>query len=73
MNVDSSTSPENFKVYCDGNRLINKDGSLHAITNDNWSGISVKESIGITKDNLYSSSPFQTIINGTDVSSVNDV
>ncbi len=73
MNVDSSTSPENFKVYCDGNRLINKDGTLHAITNDNWSGVSVKESIGITKDDLYSSAPFQTVINGTDVSSVNDV
>ncbi|WP_298481764.1 carbohydrate-binding protein [uncultured Ruminococcus sp.] len=73
MNVDSSTSPENFKVYCDGNRLINKDGSLHDITNDNWSGVSVKTSIGITKDDLYSSTPFQTIINGTDVSSVNDV
>ncbi|MGN0631717.1 MAG: carbohydrate-binding protein, partial [Ruminococcus sp.] len=73
MYVDSGTSPENFKVYCDGNRLINKDGTLHAITNDNWSGVSVKESIGITKDDLYSSTPFQTIINGTDVSSVNDV
>lgn len=73
MNVDSSTSPTNFKVYCDGNRLINKDGSLNEITNDNWSGVSVKTSIGITKDNLYSSTPFQTILNGTDVSSVNDV
>lgn len=73
MYVDSSTSPENFKVYCDGNRLINKDGSLHAITNDNWSGVSVKESIGITKDDLYSATHFQTIVNGTDVSSVNDV
>ncbi|MDO5149391.1 MAG: carbohydrate-binding protein [Oscillospiraceae bacterium] len=73
MNVDSSTSPENFKVYCDGNRLINKDGSFHSITNDNWSGVSVKSSIGITKDDLYSATPFQTIINGNDVSSVNDV
>lgn len=72
MYVDSGTSPENFKVYCDGNRLINKDGSLHAITNDNWSGVSVKESIGITKDDLYSATHFQTIVNGTDVSSVND-
>lgn len=73
MNVDSSTSPENFKVYCNGNRLINKDGSFHSITNDNWSGVSVKESIGITKGDLYSATPFQTIVNGTDVSSVNDV
>ncbi len=72
MSVDSSTSPKNFKVYCDGNRLINKDGSLNEITNDNWSGVSVKESIGITKYDLYSSTPFQTIINGVDVSSVND-
>lgn len=70
MSVDSSTKPENFKVYCDGNRLINKDGSLHAITNDNWSGVSVKTSIGITKDDLYSASPFQTIVNGENVSSV---
>lgn len=72
MYVDSGTSPENFKVYCDGNRLINRDGSLNDITNDNWSGVTVKNSIGITKDDLYSSSPFQTIINGADVSSVND-
>lgn len=70
MSVDSSTKPENFKVYCDGNQLINKDGSLHAITNDNWSGVSVKTSIGITKDDLYSASPFQTIVNGENVSSV---
>ena len=72
INVDSSTSPENFKVYCNGNRLINKDGSLHDITYDNWSGVSVKESIGITKDNLYSATPFQNIVNNTDVSSVNN-
>lgn len=70
MSVDSSTSPQNFKVYCDGNQLINKDGSLHAITYDNWSGVSVKESIGITKDDLYSASPFQTVVNGENVSSV---
>lgn len=70
MYVDSGTKPQNFKVYCTGNQLINKDGSLHAITNDNWAGVSVKESIGITKDNLYSAEPFQTIVNGENVSSV---
>ncbi len=70
ISVDSSTSPQNFKVYCDGNQLINNDGSLHAITNDNWSGVSVKASIGITKDDLYSAVPFQTIVNGENVSSV---
>lgn len=70
MNVDSSTSPQNFKVYCAGNRLINKDGSLHAITYDNWSGVSVKESIGITKDNLYSAVPFAINSGGENLSSV---
>lgn len=69
MYVDSTTSPQNFKVYCAGNQLINKDGSLHSITFDNWAGVTVKESIGITKDNLYSASPFQTVINGENVSS----
>ena len=68
MYVDSSTSPQNFKVYCTGNRMINKDGTFNSITNDNWSGVTVKESIGITKDDLYSASPFQTIVNGENVS-----
>ncbi|MBO5163503.1 MAG: carbohydrate-binding protein [Ruminococcus sp.] len=70
MYVDSSTSPENFKVYCAGNRLINKDGTLHAITNDNWSGVSVKASIGITKDDLYSAVPFAISSGGENLSSV---
>ncbi|MDE7226357.1 MAG: carbohydrate-binding protein, partial [Ruminococcus sp.] len=70
INVDSGTSPQNFKMYCDGNRLINKDGSLHAITQDNWSGVDVKTSIGITKAVLYSASPFGIDINGENVSSV---
>ncbi len=68
MYVDSGTSPQNFKVYCAGNRLINKDGSFHAITNDNWAGVTVKESIGITKNDLYSASPFATMLNGENVS-----
>ena len=68
MYVDSGTSPHNFKVYCAGNRLINKDGSFHAVTNDNWSGVTVKESIGITKNDLYSASPFATELNGENVS-----
>ncbi|MDE6776102.1 MAG: thrombospondin type 3 repeat-containing protein, partial [Ruminococcus sp.] len=70
INVDSGTSPQNFKIYCDGNQLINKDGLLHAITQDNWAGVDVKESIGITKDDLYSASPFGIDINGENVSSV---
>ncbi|MCM1227020.1 MAG: carbohydrate-binding protein [Clostridium sp.] len=70
MYVDSGTKPENFKVYCDGNQLINKDGSLHDITNDNWSGVTVKTSIGITKDDLYSAEPFSINSGGENISSV---
>lgn len=70
MYVDSTTSPQNFKVYCSGNRMINKDGSLNQITFDNWSGVTVKDSIGITKDNLYSAQPFPIMQDGENVSSV---
>jgi hypothetical protein len=72
MYVDSTTKPENFKVYCSGNRLINKDGSLHSITNDNWSGVTVKDGIGITKNNLYSGTSFPININGENVSTANN-
>ena len=72
MYVDSTTSPQNFKVYCAGNRLINKDGSFHAITNDNWSGVTVKDSIGITRNDLYSASPFATMLDGENVSTVSN-
>ncbi|MBR6108050.1 MAG: dockerin type I repeat-containing protein [Oscillospiraceae bacterium] len=68
MYVDSTTSPQNFKVYCAGNRMINKDGSFHSITNDNWAGVTVKESIGISKNDLYSASPFPTVLDGENVS-----
>lgn len=73
MYVDSTTSPQNFKVYCSGNRLINKDGSVHSITYDNWAGVTLKDSIGITKDNLYSASPFPINVNGENLSSVTGV
>ena len=68
MNVDSTTKPENFKIYCSGNRLINKDGSANGITYNNWDGITVKSGIGITKDNLYSASPFQIDNSGENLS-----
>ena len=68
MYVDSTTSPQNFKVYCAGNRLINKDGSLNGITYNNWDGVTVKDGIGITKDNLKTSAPFAIDNNGENVS-----
>lgn len=68
MNVDSTTKPQNFKVFCQGNRMIMQDGSFHAVTGDNWAGVTVKESIGITKNDLYSGSAFATEVNGENVS-----
>ena len=68
MNVDSTTKPENFKVYCSGNQLINKDGSLNGITFNNWDGVTVKDGIGITKNDLYSASPFSINSDGENVS-----
>ena len=65
VNVDSTTKPENFRIYCSGNRMINKDGSINGITYDNWNGITVKNGIGITKDNLRTSAPF-TISDGSE-------
>ena len=68
MYVDSGTKPENFKVFCAGNQMIMQDGSLNSITNDNWAGVTLKDGLGITKDNLYSASAFQTTVNGENVS-----
>ena len=68
VNVDSTTKPENFKIYCAGNRMINKDGSINGITWDNWSGIKVKDGIGITVNNLKSSSAFPINVDGENVS-----
>lgn len=69
--VDSTTKPQNFKIYIGGNRILNKDGSVYGgPTYDNWSGVNVKDGIGITKNDLVSQTPFQTIVNGENVSSV---
>lgn len=74
VNVDSSTKPQNFKIYIAGNRILNKDNSIYETpTNDNWAGVDVKESIGITKSDLVSTTSFQTLINGENVSSVQNV
>ena len=71
MYVDSTTKPQNFKVYCAGNRLINKDGSMNGITWDNWAGVTVKDGIGISKNDLYSASSFPINYNGENISAAN--
>lgn len=61
VNVDSSTNPQNFSIYCSGNRMLNKDNTVYAeVTNDNWNGIKVKDGLGITKDSIKSNTPFPT-------------
>jgi len=69
VNVDSSTSPQNFKIFLKGNRMLNRDGSVYGdITWDNWNGITVKDGLGITKDGLKSSSSFTISSNGENIS-----
>lgn len=69
VSVDSSTSPQNFKIYLSGNRMLNKDDSVYGtVTYDNWAGITVKDGLGITLDDLKSSSSFTTEVNGVNVS-----
>lgn len=69
VSVDSSTSPQNFGIYIKGNRMLNKDDSIYeSVTTDNWNGITVKDGLGITKDDLKTDNSFQTIVNGENVS-----
>ncbi len=70
INVDSSTSPQNFSIYMTGNRMLNKDNTVYdAVTTDNWNGgVKVKDGLGITVDSVRSQSPFQTVVNGVNVS-----
>ena len=68
MYVDSTTKPQNFKVYCAGNRMINKDGGINGITWDNWSGVKVKDGIGITLNDLKSGSAFPINSDGENLS-----
>ena len=61
VNVDSSTNPQNFSIYCSGNRMLNKDNTVYAeVTENNWNGINVKDGLGITKDSIKSNTPFST-------------
>lgn len=69
VNVDSSTKPENFSIYLEGNRMLNQDDTIYeSITSDNWSGITVKDGLGITIDSLRSDTAFKTTVNGINVS-----
>lgn len=69
VNVDSSTSPENFQIFLEGNQMLNQDGSIYAdITYNNWKGISYKSGLGKDESNTKSTTAFETIVNGENVS-----
>lgn len=73
VSVDSSTSPQNFGIYINGNRMLNKDDSIYeSVTSDNWNGITVKDGLGITKDDLKTEKSFQTMVNGENVSTADN-
>ncbi len=73
VNVDSTTKPQNFKIFLQGNRMLNIDNSVYdTVTSDNWNGIDIKAALttdyGVTKDSLKSNTSFQTTVNGVNVS-----
>ena len=69
VSVDSSTSPENFKIFLSGNRMLNQDGSVYPdVTYNNWAGITYKSGLGKDESNTKSETAFETIVNGVNVS-----
>lgn len=69
VSVDSSTSPENFKIFLEGNRMLNQDGSVYSdVTDNNWAGITFKSGLGKDESNTKSDTAFETIVNGVNVS-----
>lgn len=69
VNVDSTTSPENFKIFLKNNRMLYKDDSVYSsITDNNWAGINYKSGLGKDESNTRSDSAFATTVNGINVS-----
>lgn len=61
MNIDSSTNPQNFKVFIFGNRFLNRDNTPYSnLSADNWSGVKVSSSIGISLNDVKTYYPFAT-------------
>ncbi len=74
VNVDSSTSPQNFKIFLEKNRMLNRDGSVYGdVTWDNWNGVVVKDGLGISKDSVKSTSSFPISVNGENVSTATKI
>ena len=71
VNVDSTTYPDNFKIYLNGNNFVdNYNNDFRGFSYNNWSGISYSASNGRNESNVKSYTPFQIINNGVDISVV---
>lgn len=72
VNIDSTTKPENFKMYLADNKFVdNNNKDYKTLSSNNWSGITYASSTGRNESNVKSTTPFQIISNGTDISVVN--
>lgn len=72
ISIDSTTKPENFKMYLAGNRFVdNNNKDYKTLSSNNWSGITYASSTGRNESNVKSITPFQIISKGTDISVVN--
>ena len=61
------SSSDNFKIYMNGNRIINKDGSVRNAENNNWSAMSYKHS-DKNQSNTESADHFTIMQDGEDLS-----
>ena len=72
VSIDSTTKPENFKMYLADNKFVdNNNKDYKTLSSNNWSGITYASSTGRNESNVKSTTPFQIISNGTDISVVN--
>lgn len=71
---DSGTAPENYLIYLTGNRFLNKyNQEFNDFSRNNWNGITYKSGSGKNIGNTKSNERFKMIVDGVDVSSVNNV
>ncbi len=71
ISISSGSGYENFRFYMNGNKLVDKDGSVKIAEGEEWDkGINYGSS-GYTKDSFYSASPFKILNNSQDIAYVN--
>ena len=69
VSVDSTTNPDNFKMYLADNKFVdNKDKDYKDFSTNNWSGITYSSSNGRNESNVKANAPFKIMDNGDDLS-----